>query len=110
MNKWQFSPSVVNRATRTIVARIRITDTCNHTVSGVRVWATAIPYNQVSVEQATTGGDGYATLTFRMQSGFPANPGRQQIMAMLVRAVDPSGSALAGKSTRRVLELPVNAR
>ena len=110
VSKWQFSPSVVNRGTRTIAARILITDTCNHAVAGVRVWATAIPYNQVSVVQATTGNDGYATLTFTIQRGFPANPGRQQIMAMLVRATDPSGSALAGKSTRRVLELKVNAR
>ena len=110
VDKWQFNPSVVNVGTRTIAARIHIVDTCNHAISGARVWATAIPYNQVSVEQATTGGDGYATLTFRVQSGFPANPGRQQIMAILVRATDPNGSALAGKSTRRVLRLAVNAR
>jgi hypothetical protein len=109
IDKWSFSPSVVTRGTQTIVARIHVADTCNRSVVGARVWATAIPYNQVSVQQADTGGDGYATLQFAVLGGFPANPGKQQIMAMLVRATDPNGSVLAGKSTRRALSLAVNS-
>ena len=108
IDKWQFDPGVVNLGTHTIVARVHVTDTCNQSVSGVNVWGTAIPYNQVSTEQSTTGGDGWATLTFNVQSGFPANPGRQQILAMLFRGTDPHGSTLAGKSTRRVVRLNVN--
>lgn len=110
VDKWQFSPSVVNRSAQTVVARVHIADTCNHSVAGALVWGTAIPYNQLTTEQGTTGSDGYVTLTFRVKSGFPANPGRQQIMAMLFRATDPGGSVLAGKSTRRVVSLPVNSR
>ncbi len=109
VDKWSFSASVVTRGTQTIIARIHVADTCNRSVVGALVWATAIPYNQVSTQQATTGGDGYATLQFVVLSGFPANPGKQQIMAMLVRATDPNGSVLAGKSTRRVLSLSVNS-
>ena len=108
IDKWQFDPGVVNRSTNTITARIHISDTCSQSVSGVNVWGTAIPYNQVSSQQSTTGSDGYATLTFKVESGFPANPGQQQIMAMLFRATDPHGSTLAGKSTRRVVRLNVN--
>ncbi|HZE05919.1 MAG TPA: hypothetical protein VE127_11880 [Solirubrobacteraceae bacterium] len=108
IDKWQFTPSRVTRGTQTVTARIHVGDTNGNSVSGVRVWATAIPYNQVSAEQGTTGSDGYVTLNFRVESGFPANPGRQEIMAMLIRATDPNGSTLAGKSTRRVVSLTVN--
>ncbi len=108
IDKWSFTPAVVTRGTRTIVARVHIADTCGHSVAGARVWATAIPYNQVSVAQTSSGGDGYATLTFQVKAGFPANPGRQQIMAVLVRASDPKEKPLAGKSTRRVLSLKVH--
>jgi len=45
-----------------------------------------------------------------MLSGFPANPGRQQILAMLVRATKPGGSVLAGVSTRRALAQRVSLR
>jgi hypothetical protein len=110
IDKWSFSPSLVTAGTQTVVARIHVADTCGHSVSGANVWATAIPYNQVSVEQSTTDASGYATLTFRVESGFPANPGRQQIMAVLVRASDPADkNPLAGKSTRRALNLSVRS-
>lgn len=107
VDKWDFTPGMVTGSTQTIVARVHIADTCGHSVSGAQVWSTAVPYNQVSTAQATTGGDGYATLTFSVEAGFPANPGRQQILAMLVRASDPKDNPLAGKSTRRVLRLTV---
>ncbi len=109
VDKWDFSPNVVVPGTQTVVARIHISDTCGHSVSGAQVWGTAIPYNQVTVEQGTTDASGYATLNFRVQGGFPANPGKQQIMAMLIRASDPSENPLAGKSTRRALSLAVNS-
>ena len=108
VDKWQFDPSLITRSTRSFVARIHISDTCNRPVVGARVWSTAIPYNQVNVVQGTTSGDGYATLTFTMRSGFPANPGKQQILAVLVRATAPNGSVLAGVSTRRVLQQRVS--
>jgi hypothetical protein len=47
-------------------------------------------------------------MTFDIQRGFPANPGRQQILAVLVRASKPGDSVLTGVSTRRVLRLDVN--
>jgi hypothetical protein len=48
----------------------------------VRSWARgnplsgrpAIPYNQTSTAGGKTGGDGWATLRFRILRGFPANP------------------------------------
>ncbi len=104
IDKWMFSPNVVTRSTGQFTARIHVTETDRScSVSGVQLWSTAIPYNQTSTEQGTTGSDGWGTLTFSLLGGFPANPGRQQILALLVRANQPGGSTLAGVSTRRVL-------
>jgi len=108
VDRFQFNPGVVTKGTQSFTARIHIADTCGRSVAGAKVWSTAIPYNQTNVVTATTGGDGWANVTFNVMSGFPANPGKQQILAMLVRANKPGDSVLAGVSTRRVLRLNVN--
>jgi hypothetical protein len=109
VDQWTFSPNMVVPGTQSVVARIHISDTCGHSVQNAQVWATAIPYNQLSVQQTATDGAGFANLVFQVGVGFPANPGRQQIMAVLIRAYDPSEDPLAGKSTRRVVSVPVNS-
>jgi hypothetical protein len=104
IDKWTFTPRSVGRGAGSFTARIHITETGRScSVSGAKLWSTAIPYNQTTTEQGTTGADGWGTLSFSLKGGFPANPGRQQILAMLVRATQPGGSVLAGVSTRRVL-------
>ncbi|HET7045833.1 MAG TPA: hypothetical protein VFI37_13370 [Gaiellaceae bacterium] len=109
IDKWSFDPSTLTGSTDRFTARIHIQETSrNCSVGGARVQGTAIPFNQTSNETATTGSDGWATLSFSMKGGYPANPGRQQILALLVRATQPGGSVLAGVSTRRVLSENVN--
>jgi hypothetical protein len=108
IDKFRFTPNVVTLSTRQVVGRIHVADTCGRSVVGANVWATAIPYNQTSTVRGTTASDGWATLRFNILRGFPANPGRQQILAMLVRATKPGGSVLAGVSTRRALRLSVD--
>jgi hypothetical protein len=108
IDRWSFAPNVVTRGTHLFTARFHIADTCGRSVSGAQVWSTAIPYNQTTVVRGTTAGDGWATLRFTLVRGFPANPGRQQILAMLVRATKPGGSVLAGVSTRRTVRLNVS--
>src|SRR4051794_1523606 len=111
IDRWTFSPSVITRSTGSFTARVHVIEAnAGCSVGGAMIWSTAIPYNQTTTEQTTTGADGWATLTFTMKSGFPANPGRQQILAVLVRATQPGGSSLAGVSTRRVLAERVNLR
>lgn len=108
IDRFQFEPGVVTPSTPQFTARVHVADTCGRSVSGANLWGTAIPYNQTSVERGTTGGDGWITMTFSMRGGFPANPGRQQILAMLFRATKPGGSVLAGVSTRRAVRQGVD--
>jgi hypothetical protein len=107
IDRWSFAPNVVRRGTRFVTARIHVTDTCGRAVTGAQVWSTAIPYNQTSTAGGSTAANGWVTLRFRILRGFPANPGRQQILAMLIRATKPGGSVLAGVSTRRAVRLAV---
>jgi hypothetical protein len=110
IDRFTFSPSLVRPSMQGFSARIHVTDSCGRAVSNAQLWSTAIPYNQTSAARAVTGSDGWATLQFSLRRGFPANPGRQQILAMLVRATKPGGSVLAGVSTRRTLRLNVRVR
>lgn len=110
IDKFSFDPNPLTRSARSLTGRFHVSDTCNRSVSNAHIWATAIPYNQTSLEETNTGSDGWATITFKIQAGFPANPGRQQILAVLVRATQPGGSIVAGVSTRLVVRENVNLR
>jgi hypothetical protein len=108
IDRFTFTPNVVQLSTREFTARIHVADTCGRAVSGANLWAVAIPYRQTTTARGVTAGDGWATLQFTMLSGFPANPGRQQILAVLIRATKPDGSVLAGVSTRRTVRQNVS--
>jgi hypothetical protein len=107
VDKWQFTPNPLTRGVAQLTARIHISDTCGRSVAGAHVWANAIPYNQTSEEQGDTAADGWITLTFQILSGYPANPGRQSQLTVLIRGTTPGGDTLAGTSTRRVVGTPV---
>lgn len=94
------SPSV-SRSTRTIHLRVTIT-ACGRGVQGATVFATAVPYNQFSVGQATTAANGQVTITEHRRSGFPASP-HQRLLAVFVRASKPGDPPLAGVSSRRLV-------
>jgi hypothetical protein len=105
----KFSFPTVTMATRNFTGRVHISSTGGGCpVADAQIWATAIPYNQVNVATTTTDANGWATLHFTVQRGFPAHPGKQQILAMLVRATQQGGSTLAGVSTRRTLNVHVS--
>jgi len=111
IDRWSFSPAVITRGMRSFTARVHVIEANSGcSIGGARMWSTAIPYNQTGTEQTTTAADGWATMTFSLEGGFPANPGRQQILALLVRSTQSGGSELAGVSTRRVLAQRVLAR
>ncbi|HEX3456130.1 MAG TPA: hypothetical protein VHS03_16025 [Gaiellaceae bacterium] len=95
------SPAV-SRSSKSIHLHIVIQACGNRAVQGATVYASAIPFNQFAVAQATTASDGSVTLTEARQSGFPAAT-HQRLLAVFVRATKPGDSLLGGVSARRVV-------
>ena len=103
----QLSPAVVGSSTTRLSARFRVTACGGRPVQGAELFATAVPYQQFSSRRQSTGADGWATLQMGRLRGFPANPGKQQLLVMMVRATK-GGTVLGGVSTRRLVSFPVN--
>ncbi len=95
------SPAL-SRSTSTMHLRVLIQACGNRPVQGATVYASAIPFNQFAVAQATTASDGSVTLTEARQGGFPA-AAHQRLLAVFVRATKPGDSQLGGVSARRVV-------
>lgn len=103
----QAGPSVVNRSTRQLVLRYHVTACGGRPVQGVLVYATAIPFQQLTIPpEQTTAADGWAKLDFRMLGGFPVSS-KQQLIAVFVRARVSGQDLLGGISTRRLFSVPV---
>jgi hypothetical protein len=103
------SPGIVTPSAGSIELRFRVTACGGRPVQGATAWATPIPYNQFSVGQATTGADGFATMTLTRRAGFPAAR-QQQLLAVFTRATKPGDPLLGGVSTRRLVTFPVRLR
>ena len=102
------SPTVVSRDTSSITVRFHVSACGGRPVQGALVYATAVPFEQFSVPpEATTGADGWATLTMNRDRFFPASP-RQQILAVMSRARKPGDPVLGGISVRRLVSFPVH--
>jgi hypothetical protein len=102
------SPSVITRSLGSFMVRFHVASTCGQAVQGAQIYATAVPYGQVTIPaQQQTDANGDVTLQFNRLSGFPAARG-QQLMVLFVRATKPGDPILAGISTRRLISLRVN--
>ncbi len=99
--------SPITAAMTSFSVLIHVSDTCGQSVSGALVYATAVPYGQVSIPAETaTDAAGNVTLTFNRETGFPARY-NQQLMVLFLRARRASDPLLGGISTRRLISLPV---
>jgi hypothetical protein len=102
------APSIVTRQTQTLVVRFHVSSTCGGSVAGALVYVTATPYNQFSIPaEQMTGSDGWVQVSMQRLAGFPIS-GRQQLIALFVRARKAGENLLAGISTRRLWSLHVN--
>jgi len=103
----QSDPRVVTRGTNTLVMRFHVTSTCGGPVQGAIVYATATPFNQFAIpSEARTSANGWAELRFARLAGFPVS-GKQQLIALFVRARKPGEALLGGISTRRLMSIRV---
>ena len=86
----RFIPSgVITSQLSSFSVRFHVSDTCGQSVSGASVYATAVPYRQVTIPaEAATDNAGWVTLNFGRLAGFPASR-TQQLMVMFVRARKP---------------------
>jgi len=107
IDQFQAQPSPVTSGTQSFVFRVHVTSTCGGAVQGAIVYATPTPFNQFGETQSNSGSDGWATLTFSRAPNFPVN-GKQQILAMFVRASKPGESTLAGITGFRLVNVPVS--
>ena len=99
----QFVPSVIN-STAPFVARFKVTESKGRTVSGVLVYAIALPYGLIRpAGEVTTGADGIATITFTPTAKLPKSGAIQ----FFVRARKPGDNPLAGVSSRRLVQVKV---
>ena len=104
---FQPQPSTLSGGTQSFVLRVHVTSTCGGPVQGALVYGTPTPFNQFDATQSNTGADGWATLNFSRQANFPVN-GKQQILAMFLRASKPGENVLAGITGYRLVNVPVN--
>jgi hypothetical protein len=92
----------VRRSSTAIHLHFRVTACGNRPVQGASVFATAVPYNQFAVGQATTAANGTAVLTEVRGGGFPASR-RQQLLAVFVRVWKQGEPTTGGVSSSRLL-------
>ena len=75
-------------------------------VSGALVYAVGVPFDRLSKQpEAQTGGDGWATVTFRILPTFQLKHGN--LVVVFVRARKGGDSVLAGVSARRLVSVRV---
>jgi hypothetical protein len=104
----QVDPASISRGTAQIILRYHVSNTCKQAVQGALVYVLAVPFAQFNVPaESTTGADGWAEVVLRpIAGGFPVS-GKQQLVALFVRARKSGEDMLAGISARRLFSVPV---
>ena len=107
IDQQQTNPSVVHRGTNQLIVRYHVTACKGRSVQGALVYATAVPFNQLTIPaEQQTNSSGWAELDFRMMAGFPVS-GKQQLIAIFTRARKSGEDILGGISTRRLFSVQV---
>jgi hypothetical protein len=101
------SPTTITRSTSDLTLRFHVSACGGRPVQGALLYATAVPFSQFVIPpEATTGSDGWASLTMHQDRYFPASS-RQQLLVMQARARKATDPVLAGISTQRLVSFPV---
>jgi hypothetical protein len=92
----------LTRSTHTIQLHFTVTACGGRPVVSAAVFATAIPYNQFTVGQGTTAGNGTVVLTESRRSGFPVSR-EQRLLAVFARTWKQGEPVTGGVSSSRVV-------
>ena len=105
----QIAGSTLTRSSgQSVTVRYHVSDTCGRSVQGALVYATAVPFGQLSTPaEQPTGATGYVSLTFQTLAGFPLGRNQRNV-AIFVRARKQGEDLLAGVSTRRLFAIPIS--
>ena len=103
----RYTPSRIRSRSEPLVASFRVVDTRGFVVRDAVVYAAGVPFDRLSKEpEATTGQDGWATITFRgVLPTFQLRAGN--LVVLFVRTRTTGESVLAGVSTRRLVSVRV---
>lgn len=107
IDRVQFTPRKIRSRSEPLVLRAHVSETSGgKPVSGALVKAIGVPFDRLSAApEAVTGGDGWATITFRIRPTFALKRGN--LVVVFIRARKPGGNVLAGVSTRRLVSVRV---
>ena len=102
----RFDPGRISSRSQPLVARFHVVAAKGGCVSGALVYAVGVPFDRLSKQpEAQTGGDGWATVTFRILPTFQLKHGN--LVVVFVRARKGGDSVLAGVSARRLVSVRV---
>ncbi len=100
----KFTPSHLT-SRNAFIGRFRVSDTRGNVISGALVYSLGLPYGWVRpAAEVVTGADGWAQITFVPTVRMPLH---RAAVVFFVRARKPGDSALAGVSTRRLVQVRV---
>jgi hypothetical protein len=110
ISSFSSNPNVITKSSTTIQLSFTITACGGRPVQGALVYATAVPYNQYSIEpEPMTDANGTAVLTMHQLTGFPASS-KQAQLTVFARARKSGENLLGGISARRLVAFNVNLR
>jgi hypothetical protein len=107
IDSFNANPSVLGKSVGTLTIKVHISACNGRAVNGALVYAAAVPFNQFTVSEVQTDATGWATITEQQQNGYPANPGRQQLLAVFLRARKAGDAQGQGVFTARLVSFPV---
>jgi hypothetical protein len=107
IDSFNANPSVLGKSVGTLTIKVHVSSCNGRAVQGALVYAAAVPFNQFTPVEVQSDSTGWATITEQQQSGYPANPAHQQLLAVFLRARKAGEPQGQGVFTARLVSFPV---